>query len=62
MGPMHTQQMDDAHDKPRRASIQDLAVDLGGPSLRERNSGAGTQWLLAAAAGASLAFWFFLRG
>jgi hypothetical protein len=59
MGLLHSQSLEAGRERSRRSRIQDLAVDLGGPSLRERNT--GSQWLLIAVAGAALMFWFWLR-
>jgi hypothetical protein len=55
----HMQSLETGHDRSRRASIQDLAVDLGGPSLRERST--GSQRLLVVAVAVAMVFWFVLR-
>ena len=60
MATPHMQSVDTGRDRSRRAAtIQDLAVDLGGPSLRER--GGGSQWFVVAVGAASLVFWFLLH-
>ena len=55
---LHSQSLDTGRERSRRGTIQHFAVDLGGPSVRERH--AGSQVLLVAAVAAALVFWFFL--
>jgi hypothetical protein len=51
--------LESGHDRSRRGSIQDLAVDLGGPSLRERST--GSQWVIVVAVAVAMVFWALLR-